>query len=93
MNYSNLQQYNLPAPEVIALIPEVVAQNPAASTGSPSSTTADQDAPSTSDTQTTSKTQSSVISNDVEEDWKRIFDKRTKNKTKKQQNRALNGRA
>ncbi|GKA31317.1 reverse transcriptase domain-containing protein [Tanacetum coccineum] len=56
------------SPEVIALIPEVVAPEPAASTGSPSSTTADQDAPSTSDTQTTSKTQSSVISNDVEED-------------------------
>ncbi|GJR47475.1 retrovirus-related pol polyprotein from transposon TNT 1-94 [Tanacetum coccineum] len=35
-----------PAPEVIALIAEVVALEPAASTGSPSSTTVDQDAPS-----------------------------------------------
>ncbi|GJT56325.1 putative ribonuclease H-like domain-containing protein [Tanacetum coccineum] len=37
---------DLPAPEVIALIAEVVALEPAASTGSPSSTTVDQDAPS-----------------------------------------------
>ncbi|GJV04426.1 retrovirus-related pol polyprotein from transposon TNT 1-94 [Tanacetum coccineum] len=35
-----------PAPEVIAPIAEVVAPEPAASTGSPSSTTVDQDAPS-----------------------------------------------
>ncbi|GJX35954.1 retrovirus-related pol polyprotein from transposon TNT 1-94 [Tanacetum coccineum] len=35
-----------PAPKVIALIAEVVAPEPAASTGSPSSTTVDQDAPS-----------------------------------------------
>ncbi|GJV13854.1 retrovirus-related pol polyprotein from transposon TNT 1-94 [Tanacetum coccineum] len=35
-----------PAPEVIALIAKVVALEPAASTGSPSSTTVDQDAPS-----------------------------------------------
>ncbi|GJY91170.1 retrovirus-related pol polyprotein from transposon TNT 1-94 [Tanacetum coccineum] len=35
-----------PAPEVITLIAEVVAPKPAASTGSPSSTTIDQDAPS-----------------------------------------------
>ncbi|GKC41575.1 retrovirus-related pol polyprotein from transposon TNT 1-94, partial [Tanacetum coccineum] len=35
-----------PAPEVIALINEVVAPEPAALTGSPSSTTIDQDAPS-----------------------------------------------
>ncbi|GJU18083.1 retrovirus-related pol polyprotein from transposon TNT 1-94 [Tanacetum coccineum] len=35
-----------PAPEVIALINEVVAPVPAVSTGSPSSTTVDQDAPS-----------------------------------------------
>ncbi|GJX29331.1 hypothetical protein Tco_0237410 [Tanacetum coccineum] len=35
---------DLPAPEVIALIAEVVAPKPAASTGSPSSTTVDQDA-------------------------------------------------
>ncbi|GJT33934.1 retrovirus-related pol polyprotein from transposon TNT 1-94 [Tanacetum coccineum] len=35
-----------PAPEVIAPVAEVVAPEPAASTGSPSSTTVDQDAPS-----------------------------------------------
>ncbi|GJR63298.1 putative ribonuclease H-like domain-containing protein [Tanacetum coccineum] len=59
---------DLPAPEVIALIPEVVAPEPAASTSSPSSTTVEQDAPSTSDSQTTLEPQSPVISNDVEED-------------------------
>ncbi|GKB57113.1 retrovirus-related pol polyprotein from transposon TNT 1-94 [Tanacetum coccineum] len=37
---------DLPAPKVIALITEVVAPEPAASTGSPSLTTVDQDAPS-----------------------------------------------
>nr|GEZ59031.1 hypothetical protein [Tanacetum cinerariifolium] len=44
-----------PAPEVIALIADVVAPELAASTGSPSSTT-------------TPKTQTPVISKDVEED-------------------------
>nr|GEX10708.1 retrovirus-related Pol polyprotein from transposon TNT 1-94 [Tanacetum cinerariifolium] len=57
-----------PAPEVIASIPEVVAPEPTASTGSPSSTIVDQDAPSPSNSQSTSKTQPPVISNDVEED-------------------------
>ncbi|GKF39986.1 retrovirus-related pol polyprotein from transposon TNT 1-94, partial [Tanacetum coccineum] len=57
-----------PAPEVIAPIAEVVAPEPVASTGSPSSTTVDQDAPSASNSQTTPKTQSPVISNDVEEE-------------------------
>ncbi|GJT66889.1 retrovirus-related pol polyprotein from transposon TNT 1-94 [Tanacetum coccineum] len=40
---------------------------PAVSTGSPSSTTVDQDAPSPSNSQTTPETQSPVIPNDVEE--------------------------
>ncbi|GJT82801.1 retrovirus-related pol polyprotein from transposon TNT 1-94 [Tanacetum coccineum] len=57
-----------PAPEVIASIDEVVAQVPAVSTGSPSSTTVDQDAPSPSNSQTTPKTQSPILPNDVEED-------------------------
>ncbi|GJY40510.1 putative reverse transcriptase, RNA-dependent DNA polymerase [Tanacetum coccineum] len=57
-----------PAPEVIAPIAEVVALEPAASTGSPSSTTVDQDAPSPSNSQTTPETQSPIIPNDVEED-------------------------
>ncbi|GJV79160.1 retrovirus-related pol polyprotein from transposon TNT 1-94, partial [Tanacetum coccineum] len=57
-----------PAPEVITPIAEVVALEPAASTGSPSSTTVDQDAPSPSNSLTTPKTQSPIIPNDVEED-------------------------
>nr|GEU49379.1 hypothetical protein [Tanacetum cinerariifolium] len=57
-----------PAPEVIAPITEVVAPKPAVSTDSPSSTTVDQDAPSPSYSQTTPKTQSPIIPNDVEED-------------------------
>ncbi|GJV00856.1 putative ribonuclease H-like domain-containing protein [Tanacetum coccineum] len=59
---------DLPAPEVIAPIDEVVALVPAESTGSPSSTTVDQDAPSPSNSQTTPETQPLVIPNDVEED-------------------------
>nr|GEX79836.1 hypothetical protein [Tanacetum cinerariifolium] len=54
--------------EVIALIAEEVASVLAASTGSPSSTTVDQDAPSASNSQTIPETQSHVISNDVEEE-------------------------
>nr|GEU59914.1 hypothetical protein [Tanacetum cinerariifolium] len=57
-----------PAPEFIALIAEVVALEPAASTGSPFSTTVDQDAPSPSNSQTTLENQSSIIPNDVEEE-------------------------
>nr|GEV83525.1 retrovirus-related Pol polyprotein from transposon TNT 1-94 [Tanacetum cinerariifolium] len=57
-----------PDPEIITLIAEVVALKPAASTGSPSSTTVDQDAPSPSNSQTTPKPQSSIILNDVEDD-------------------------
>nr|GEU30562.1 putative ribonuclease H-like domain-containing protein [Tanacetum cinerariifolium] len=56
-----------PAPEVIALITEVVAPEPATSTGSPSSTTVDQDAPLPSNSQTTTKTQSSIIPGDVDD--------------------------
>nr|GEV31773.1 hypothetical protein [Tanacetum cinerariifolium] len=56
------------APKVIALIVEAVALKPAALTGSPSSTTVDQDAPSASNSQTSPKTQSLVISNDVKEE-------------------------
>ncbi|GJS43287.1 putative ribonuclease H-like domain-containing protein [Tanacetum coccineum] len=57
-----------PAPEVVAPIDEVAAPEPAVSTGSPSSTTVDQDAPSPSNSQTTPDTQPPVIPNDVEED-------------------------
>ncbi|GJV29125.1 retrovirus-related pol polyprotein from transposon TNT 1-94, partial [Tanacetum coccineum] len=54
-------------PEVIALIAEVVAPVPGVSTGSPSSTNVDQDAPSPSNSQTTPETQPPVIPNYVEE--------------------------
>nr|GEW82458.1 hypothetical protein [Tanacetum cinerariifolium] len=57
-----------PALEFIAQIAEVVALEPAASTGSPSSTTVDQDAPSPSNSQTTLETQTPIISNDVAKD-------------------------
>ncbi|GJY26883.1 retrovirus-related pol polyprotein from transposon TNT 1-94 [Tanacetum coccineum] len=56
------------APELIAPITEVIAPESAASTGSPSSTTVDQDAPSPSKSQTTPETQSPIIPNDVEEE-------------------------
>ncbi|GJW25035.1 retrovirus-related pol polyprotein from transposon TNT 1-94 [Tanacetum coccineum] len=55
-----------PAPEVVA--PEVIAPVLADSTGSPSSTTVDKDAPSPSNSQTTPETEPPVIPNDVEED-------------------------
>ncbi|GKE98299.1 retrovirus-related pol polyprotein from transposon TNT 1-94 [Tanacetum coccineum] len=57
-----------PATEVVAIIHEVVALVPAVSTGLPSSTNVDQDAPSPSHSQTTPETQHPVILNDVEED-------------------------
>nr|GEX22912.1 hypothetical protein [Tanacetum cinerariifolium] len=56
------------APEVIALIAEVIPPIQVESTGSPSSTSVDQDAPSPSKSQTTPETQSAVIPQDVEED-------------------------
>ncbi|GJX42023.1 putative ribonuclease H-like domain-containing protein [Tanacetum coccineum] len=59
---------DLQAQEVIAPIPEVVAHEHAVSTGSPSSTTVDQDAPSPSNSPTTQETQTPIISHDVEED-------------------------
>ncbi|GJS02063.1 integrase, catalytic region, zinc finger, CCHC-type containing protein [Tanacetum coccineum] len=57
-----------PAPEVVAPSNEVIAPVLADSTGSPSSTTVDQDAPSPSNSQTTPETEPLVIPNDVEED-------------------------
>nr|GEY98029.1 hypothetical protein [Tanacetum cinerariifolium] len=64
MNYSILH----PTPKVIALTAELVASELAELTGSPSSTTIDQDAPSPSKTQTTPKTQPPIIPNEVEKD-------------------------
>ncbi|GKF59075.1 hypothetical protein Tco_0175861 [Tanacetum coccineum] len=57
-----------PTPKFVAPIDEVAALVPAVSTGSPSSTTVVQDAPSPSNFQTTPDTQPPVIPNDVEED-------------------------
>nr|GEW36270.1 hypothetical protein [Tanacetum cinerariifolium] len=57
-----------PTPAVIAPIAKVIAPVPAESTGSPSSTTVDQDAPSLSKSQTTHETQPPIIPQDVEED-------------------------
>ncbi|GJV10252.1 retrovirus-related pol polyprotein from transposon TNT 1-94 [Tanacetum coccineum] len=59
---------DLQAPEVIAPISEVVAPEHAVSTGSPSSTTVDQDAPSSSNSHTTQETQTPIISHDAEEE-------------------------
>nr|GFA25394.1 hypothetical protein [Tanacetum cinerariifolium] len=56
------------APEVIALIDDVIPPVQDDSTGSPSSTTVDQDAPSVSKSHTTTEIQSSVIPQEVEED-------------------------
>ncbi|GKF89657.1 retrovirus-related pol polyprotein from transposon TNT 1-94, partial [Tanacetum coccineum] len=55
-----------PALVVVAPIDELAAPEPAVPTGSPSSTTVDQDAPSLSNSQTTPDTQPPVIPNDVE---------------------------
>ncbi|GJV14542.1 hypothetical protein Tco_1359865 [Tanacetum coccineum] len=60
------------APEVIVPINEVIAPFVADSTGSPSSTTVDQDAPSPSNSQTTPETEPPVILSDVEEDNRNI---------------------
>ncbi|GJT25460.1 retrovirus-related pol polyprotein from transposon TNT 1-94 [Tanacetum coccineum] len=67
-NLYTLSLGDMIAPEVISPIAKVVALEPAGSTGSPSSTTVDQDAPSPSNSQTTPETQPPVIPNDVEED-------------------------
>nr|GEW67871.1 integrase, catalytic region, zinc finger, CCHC-type, peptidase aspartic, catalytic [Tanacetum cinerariifolium] len=56
------------APKVISPIAEVIPLETAVSTGSPSSTIVDQDAPSPSKSQTTPKTQPPIIPHDVEED-------------------------
>ncbi|GJZ32561.1 hypothetical protein Tco_0577997 [Tanacetum coccineum] len=60
-------KYFKPPPNVDHPVPEVPTTVPAASTCSPSSTTVEQDAPSTSTSQTTSEQQSSVIPQGVED--------------------------
>nr|GFC79922.1 retrovirus-related Pol polyprotein from transposon TNT 1-94 [Tanacetum cinerariifolium] len=56
------------AHEDIALIVEVIPPVNANSTGSPSSTTVEQDAPSTSNSTIPTETQSSIISQDIRDD-------------------------
>ncbi|GJX22887.1 retrovirus-related pol polyprotein from transposon TNT 1-94 [Tanacetum coccineum] len=60
-------EYLNPPPYVDPQVPAVIAQEPAVSTGTPFSTTIDQDAPSLSTSQTTQETSPLVIPLDVEE--------------------------
>ncbi|GJV99915.1 putative ribonuclease H-like domain-containing protein [Tanacetum coccineum] len=60
--------FDHPSSEVVALINEVIAPVPVVSTGVPSSTTVDQDAPLPSNSQTTPETQPPFIPNDDEDD-------------------------
>nr|GEX53999.1 retrovirus-related Pol polyprotein from transposon TNT 1-94 [Tanacetum cinerariifolium] len=64
----NEMNHAIITPEVIALIVDVIPPVQAESTGSPFSTTVDQDAPSPSKSQTTPEIQSPVIPQDVKED-------------------------
>ncbi|GJU96871.1 retrovirus-related pol polyprotein from transposon TNT 1-94 [Tanacetum coccineum] len=68
MNSNPSPSVDHPAPEVVVLINEVISPVLADSTGSPSLTTVDQDAPSPSNSQTTPEIEPPVIPNDVEED-------------------------
>ncbi|GKD93984.1 retrovirus-related pol polyprotein from transposon TNT 1-94 [Tanacetum coccineum] len=65
-------EYFCPPPCVDTQVPAVIAPEPAVSTGTPSSTTIDQDAPSTSTSQTTQEIPSPVIPLDVEEVYHNI---------------------
>ncbi|GJT92847.1 retrovirus-related pol polyprotein from transposon TNT 1-94 [Tanacetum coccineum] len=62
-------EYFNPPPSVASLVLAVVALDPADSTGTPSSTTTVQDAPSPSTSQTPHETQSLVIPSGVEEEF------------------------
>ncbi|GKA61453.1 hypothetical protein Tco_0760860 [Tanacetum coccineum] len=62
-----------PTPEAVAPIDKVATPVPAVSTGSPSSTIVDQDAPSPSNSQTTPDTQPPVIPNDISQSPRGIF--------------------
>ncbi|GKA95604.1 retrovirus-related pol polyprotein from transposon TNT 1-94 [Tanacetum coccineum] len=65
-------EYFNPPPSVASPVPAVVAPNPVDSTGTPSSTTIDQDAPSPSTSQTPHETQSLAIPFGVEEEFRYI---------------------
>ncbi|GKE54583.1 hypothetical protein Tco_1489739, partial [Tanacetum coccineum] len=60
-------EYFQPSPNVVSRVPHVVALIPVDTTGKPSSTSIDQNAPSTSTSPTTQETQSPVIHPGVEE--------------------------
>ncbi|GJX51946.1 retrovirus-related pol polyprotein from transposon TNT 1-94 [Tanacetum coccineum] len=61
-------EYFIPPPSVVSPVPVVVAPRPANPSGSPSSTSIDQDAPSSSTSSTIQVTQSPVIYEGVEEE-------------------------
>ncbi|GKE92800.1 hypothetical protein Tco_1573895 [Tanacetum coccineum] len=61
-------EYFNPSPSVVQPVLVASVQEPVVSTGTPSSTRIDQDAPSTSTSQTTQEEQSHVIPTSVEED-------------------------
>ncbi|GJR48587.1 retrovirus-related pol polyprotein from transposon TNT 1-94 [Tanacetum coccineum] len=65
-------EYFNPPPSVASLVPAVVAPEPADQTGTPSSTSIDQDAPSPSTSQTPQESQSLVIPSRVEEQFQNI---------------------
>ncbi|GJZ21987.1 retrovirus-related pol polyprotein from transposon TNT 1-94 [Tanacetum coccineum] len=65
--HSMFDEYLNPSPCVDPQVPTVIAPEPTISTGTPSSTIIDQDAPSTSTSQTNQETPSLVISLGVEE--------------------------
>ncbi|GKD22213.1 hypothetical protein Tco_1223916 [Tanacetum coccineum] len=62
-------EYFSPLPSVASLVPALAAPEPTDSTGTPSSTFVDQDAPSLSTSQTHHETQHPVISSGVEEEY------------------------
>ncbi|GJS19847.1 hypothetical protein Tco_0448479 [Tanacetum coccineum] len=62
-------EYFNPPPCVASPVPAIVAPDPAHSTGSPSSTLVDQDAPSPSTSQTPQASQSSITSPDAVEQF------------------------
>ncbi|GJZ36634.1 retrovirus-related pol polyprotein from transposon TNT 1-94 [Tanacetum coccineum] len=62
-------EYFNPLPSVTSLVPAVVAPEPADPTGTPSSTSIDQDAPSPSTSQTPQESQSLIIPSGVKEQF------------------------
>nr|GEV62325.1 retrovirus-related Pol polyprotein from transposon TNT 1-94 [Tanacetum cinerariifolium] len=68
LSFGDMLAVDHPASEFITPISKVVAPEPATSTGSPSSTTVDQDALLSSNSQTTPETQSFIIPGDVKDD-------------------------